>query len=364
MLHSAVVATLTEFLRSTKVTLMLKPQLRASCRLLAVLLLATSGCTKPDSIAKSLEPKGVRITRNMQNQVTAIQFNEHVPNDEELSALCAIPGVREISFSGKQISETGWDALKNCQTLEIVQILDASSGAAVKALAGHPSLTTLTITNAADVNDEALLSLAANTGLVTLRLTNTSISDAGLPVLESLTALTSLDLSGTSVSNSGVQQIVSSVPALEDLSLNATKVDATGATLVSSLTRLTKLSLRGCGLTDESLAGPAACTTLKVLDVGENPALTDAGILSLGKLSSLVSLDVSDSAFTGMGFNKAGFTSLASLKANGTQVTDAAIEDFQIPTMYSLSVERTAVSEKGVRAVFATNHQTAVAFDK
>jgi hypothetical protein len=115
-------------------------------------------------------------------------------------------------------------------------------------------------------------------------------------------------------------------------------------------------------LDDSTLDPIAKLTTLRVLDIGANPALTDAGILSLGVLPDVVNLDVSQSQLTGIGFNKAGFRKLASLIADGTKVTDVAIPDFQISTLYSLRLRETSVSEAAVREVFPTNHQTAVAF--
>jgi Leucine-rich repeat (LRR) protein len=171
-----------------------------------------------------------------------------------------------------------------------------------------------------------------------------------------------LKLSGTQLTDTGIQKIAGSFPALEQLALDDCKITAAGVSAMSSLSKLTHLSLHNCQLDDSALASIGRLTSLRVLDIGENPGLTDQGVLSLGSLPDLVNLDVSQSGLTGIGFNKAGFRKLASLLADGTKVTDAAIPDFQISTLYSLGLRETGVTEAAVREVFPTNHQTAVTF--
>ena len=109
----------------------------------------------------------------------------------------------------------------------------------------------------------------------------------------------------------------------------------------------------------------AGLSKLRLLQLADNPALTDVGICQLGSLPELTSLGVSRTAFTGSGCGTAGFAQLLGLEANGCQVSDEQVPEFAgIKNMTSLLLKDTGVTETGVRKTFAANHPTAVAFGK
>lgn len=107
----------------------------------------------------------------------------------------------------------------------------------------------------------------------------------------------------------------------------------------------------------------ATLESLKSLEVVGNRSLTDRGICALGRLPRLERLGVNEiTNFTGKGFNASGFTSLTSLSAADSVVVDETLADLKLPSLTSLLLLRTKITEPAVRAVFPVDGSASVDF--
>ena len=137
----------------------------------------------------------------------------------------------------------------------------------IESLAGLEHATALTVL---DLDRNAALAdvspLASLTNLSTLKLSGTSITDAGLASLTSLlTKLKLLTLSGTSIGDAGAASL-SSLTNLEDLSLSLTNI--TDVSPLLSLTKLKAVFLHGTPLSDESINEHIPALKAKGVTVG------------------------------------------------------------------------------------------------
>ena len=331
--------------------------------LMSACLTVCCGCQDTAATANLFEEKGVTIARDMSGGVKTIRFDDFEPSDADLKQLSAVETVQEVFGNGTRITDIGLEALQNAKRLSVISLTgSAVSAKGIMSLARLPKLTELNLSGARTVDDAAMTALKSSPGLVSLGLDNTSITDAGLAEIVSIRSLKSLSVNGTSITAQGLAMLVKSMPDLEVLHLSDTAVSDAGVQSLVECSHLTHLELRNCDLTDAAIESLASMQSLRVLDLAGNGDLTDAAILKLGTLPNLTSLDVSGTELNGIRFNAAGFLQLASLNAAGTKVTDAAVPDFMLPTLYSLGLKNTATTESGIRKIFAENHQTAVAF--
>jgi Leucine-rich repeat (LRR) protein len=334
--------------------------------LLLIGALQFTGCQTNSEAIRGLQSRGVTVNRNLQDEVTAVRFGEVQISDADLAAVIGMSGLKELAGDASQLSTASLKKISALSSLEVLHLTNLQDVTVITdSLKNLAALKDLDLSGAKGPVDDCLSAINGMARLESLSLSGTTFSDTSAALLssgKSAGAMKTLKLSGTHVTDTGIPKIAGSFPSLEQLTLDNCNISAAGVSAMSSLSRLTHLSLHNCQLDDSALAAIGKLTSLRVLDLGDNPGLTDEGVLSLGSLPDLVNLDVSQSGLTGIGFNKAGFRKLASLVADGTKVTDAAIPDFQISTLYSLRLRETSVSEAAVREVFPTNHQTAVAF--
>jgi hypothetical protein len=117
------------------------------------------------------------------------------------------------------------------------------------------------------------------TGLRTLTLYNTRITDAGLEPVSRLSHLQALHLSDTAVTDAGLQQL-RGLTELRDLGLNRTRVTDAGLAQLKGFTNLSSLALDGTRITDEGLAQLKGLRHLKHLSLNRT-GVTPAGIQEL-----------------------------------------------------------------------------------
>lgn len=91
--------------------------------------------------------------------------------------------------------------------------------------------------------------IAGLTGLQSLNVSNTQITDAGLPPIAGLTGLQSLDLDYTQITDTGLTHIAR-LTGLQGLGLENTQITDTGLTHIARLTGLRTLYLTATNVTD------------------------------------------------------------------------------------------------------------------
>jgi Leucine-rich repeat (LRR) protein len=146
--------------------------------------------------------------------------------------------------------------------------------------------------NLRDFGDDKATYLKRLTGLETLSLTNTQITDAAFRHLEGLTNLEDLDLSGTQVTDAALEHL-EGLANLNGLGLYGTAITDAGLEHLEGLTNLEDLYLGCTQVTDAGLEHLEGLTELKWLYLG-GTSITDAGLENLERLTKLKWLDLSD----------------------------------------------------------------------
>jgi hypothetical protein len=134
--------------------------------------------------------------------------------------------------------------------------------------------------------------IAGLTALRSLHLSNTQITDAGLPHITGLTALHTLVLVNTQITGAGLPHIAS-LAALRSLYLSNTQITDAGLTNIAGLTALQNLLLVNTQITDASLPHIAGLTALRTLTL-DNTQITDAGLRHIAGLTALRRLNLND----------------------------------------------------------------------
>jgi serine/threonine protein kinase/Leucine-rich repeat (LRR) protein len=140
------------------------------------------------------------------------------------------------------------------------------------------------------IGDDALAHLNELTGLESLVLSGTDVTDAGVVHLAGCKALRSLTLSDTNITAAGIAALTR-LPALRQLFLARTPLDRDGLKAITSLPGLTQLSLQGVRLADGDVALLKRLENLQSLDLSNTP-LTDAAVEHLGRLAKVQSLNL------------------------------------------------------------------------
>jgi hypothetical protein len=107
-------------------------------------------------------------------------------------------------------------------------------------------------TRTRDADLEMLHGVAQLTGLRTLNLYATAITDAGLAHLTGLTGLQTLHLNGTAITDAGLERL-RGLTSLRELSLYGTKITDDGLGHLAALTNLQTLALGGRQVTDKGM---------------------------------------------------------------------------------------------------------------
>lgn len=159
--------------------------------------------------------------------------------------------------------------------------------------------------------------------VLTVLLTNTRLTDAGLDHVRGLTSLQTLGLGNTQDTDAGLARL--------------------------RLTGLQQLFLGGSQVTDAGLAQLQGLTGLQDLSLG-GTQVTDAGLVYLQGLTSLQGLGLNDTQVTDAGLaHLQGLTGLQTLRLDNTQVTDAGLAHLQgLTGLRWLDLAKTQVTDSGV----------------
>ncbi|CAI5460726.1 unnamed protein product [Closterium sp. Yama58-4] len=141
-----------------------------------------------------------------------------------------------------------------------------------------------------DLSDDILAHLSTMTHLKSIFLyASSGFTAEGIKLLYRLTGLESLDLTSTNVSDSFLEGIESLV-SLTSLSFQHTNVSDAGLSHLTALTSLNVLELSGCdGVTDAGMVHVGRLTGLEKLDV-DSTAVTNDGLQQLNTLTKLTYL--------------------------------------------------------------------------
>jgi len=138
------------------------------------------------------------------------------------------------------------------------------------------------------------------TGLRTLGLWDTNITDVGLEHLSGLTGLRELSVESTKITDAGLVHL-KGLTGLRLLNLGSTKITDAGLVHLKGLTELQMLVLGGTNITDVGLAHMKDLARLRWLCLSETK-ITDAGLAHLKDLTGLREIELRDTKVTDAGF--------------------------------------------------------------
>lgn len=213
-------------------------------------------------------------------------------------------------------------------------------------LAGLSELTDLRLDNIG-VTDSVFDHLKSSTRLRDLSLLNTKVADSGLAKLKDFNLLT-LQISGTQVTDAGIMYL-NGLPELDGLYMNRTAVTDNGLKSIASLSRLGGLGLGGTQVTDAGLVHLKSLTGLRDLRLN-NTAVTNTGLEHLQGLVNLSNLVLDNTQVSDAGVARIkDLPKLTGLGLAGTQVSDAGLVHLKGMTkLTSLALEGSKVSDVGI----------------
>ncbi|GAC1353666.1 MAG: hypothetical protein NVSMB47_06510 [Polyangiales bacterium] len=210
------------------------------------------------------------------------------------SALASSGSLRELDLFGTGIGDDGVRALGGLHTLEHLRISeDRLSVQTLAALGRLPRVRSLDLF-AARLEPEGGAELARATHLEVLKIHGAGIGDAAFRGLARLTKLRQLFAGRNDVSLAGLSEIAA-LQSLWQLDLQGNEIGDAGAAVLRALPNLTNLKLEHCALGDsgalalvrlprletlnvafndlhaDALAAIAACSTLRSMEIGNNP---------------------------------------------------------------------------------------------
>lgn len=208
---------------------------------------------------------------------------------------CMAGCIEHMDLSGGNVTDNGVGGLKNLINLVHLNVSQCQhlSGSFLTQLQ-HLPLHTLNLEHckALDVT-QSLLHLSLFSSLCSLNISGCNVEDSDLLGISSLPNLAHLDISNNTALTSQLFITLSTLPHLSELSINHCTNIVQNFQHITSLSSLHRLHAIGCCLTDESLTHLEPILSLDTLTLSSNN-FTDNGMHSLGKLSNLSSLDLSN----------------------------------------------------------------------
>jgi len=156
----------------------------------------------------------------------------------------------------------------------------------------------LILSNCDNITEDVIAQVGRLTGIRTLILTRTGIGDECIVHLNKLPHLHELKIEENKITIGGLKKLT----RLKDLTtLNVSSLEGAN-TLLSELSKnMFMLGLRNCNIADSDMSKIAGFKILQVLNIRENPNVTNTGIKKLLQCKLLRDLDIADTNVTPQG---------------------------------------------------------------
>ncbi len=285
--------------------------IRISERVLSLLLLMTLSLPSSSPAAFARDVKRTESTTDTQAPTSRLL---HFPTEQAVGALFLIPAA-ESGFVGQHHQ---YKVAKGDVTAIVPKgtdlILDVNQLATryPKAMNSLPpaSLDGLKIFGM-EMNEnpkqnfaDAVLALTKRlTGLKTIFLDRSDVSDAGLSVAKSLVNLEVLSASITAVRGSFLKDL-EPLRKIKMFILDDSKINDDNLRYIRGWKKLSELRMANCTITDNGCKYISACTGIKRLALKDNPKITDEGLTYLATLPQLEYLEIQGTGVTAKGIAK------------------------------------------------------------
>lgn len=299
----------------------------------AASLPAPPSAAEMEAIA-ALEAAGVKVAKTEAGHATGVDFRGVEVTAELLAGISALPTVTVANFAETNLDDEMLNNLvTTADSLNNFDLRDCS------------------------ISDAGLKTLAGVEGIRAIRLSgksgNTTVTDDGLAHLAGLASLKLLALDDVWIGTAGLAHL-KNLPGLAELYLAGTLVDDDSIAIVSGMPGIRKLRLARTQVGDAALEALTACSSLEELDLSEDSLLTDAGMVSLGKITSLKKLNLWRVQINNEGaLALAPLVNLQWLNLDNTKLSDgglAALKD--MAQLKFLHLGSTQITADGIESLF------------
>ena len=247
------------------------------------------GIGEIDTLSLNAEQTESRITDEGLRHLAGISItgvlhlNRTGISGEGLQYLAGQHRLRILKLGGTHLTDEGLRHLAGLAELTQLDLNDAPiTGAGLAHLDSCTKMRNLGLQRAA-VTDDGFLNIPDWPDLQRLTLTSTSLSDRGLEALErfeNLQALYAVQL--RNVTTEG-WKVLEQLPELRAIWLAENKDSVTDDVVASlaSLPHLNELGLDSTAITDQALEHLKSCETLRLLNVKDNPNVSEAAVRAL-----------------------------------------------------------------------------------
>jgi Leucine-rich repeat (LRR) protein len=257
-----------------------------------------------------------------------------------------------VSFLASKVTD---DDLKILRGLTGLKSLDLGftriSDKGMKYLGDLASLETLSLAGAQYVGDDGLAAIKGLTNLKVIDFAGTRVTDKGMASLVGMRDLKSLRVSGN-ISDRGLKSL-QGLKNLKELHLEYSQVSGSGLQYIGNPQNVVSVSLCACiKVTDDDLKILARLTNLRSLDVGFTQ-ISDKGMMHLTDLASLETLKLTADENVGNDGLAATewLTKLKVIDFAGTRVTDEGMASLaEMRDLESIEVSSN-ISDKGLQAI-------------
>ncbi|KIZ03741.1 hypothetical protein MNEG_4214, partial [Monoraphidium neglectum] len=228
---------------------------------------------------------------------------EHEATPDDMAALSALKGLRELYLCDMVLPDTG--CLAALRHLEVLRLSSASVDPRLRDTLGH--LRCLTRLHLHDMRLEGggkgrldatpLLARAASLRALSISPGGEShrnkvrvMNECAVKLMRFLLGLKFLSLEKCRISPIGACRLAGWV-SLEHLELFGDRIGDAGAAALTSMTALTKLDLHDNNIGTPAVKALACLTNLVSLDVGRNRLIDDEGAKALARMTHLTALD-------------------------------------------------------------------------
>ena len=211
----------------------------------------------------------------------------------------------------------------------------------------------------ADINDGSLIHLRRLKNLWSLSLSNSKISGKGLIHLRNLSNLRAIDLSGTNLSDKGFEQL-GKILSLYVVDLKSVKINEKKLKFLTNLKNLRNIkfipiswrifgSKEKLDIRDEGMIHLGKLSKLRSLDLSYSK-ITDRGLLHLIKLRNLRKIYLRQTQVSNKGLKSLkNFRHLRILDLSGTNISDRGLAYLKkLPHLRVLDLSNTNISNKGL----------------
>ena len=272
--------------------------------------------------SQEVSPQDVALVRRVSRPVF-LGLRQCRLQHGSLAPLDGMPNLRSLTMGGDTIDDVLLSELSELPDLRILRIASPKASArGLTFIRAARKLIELELSGRRMGDD--VLRLAHELGnVVSLDLTATAVTDAGLRDISRWRYLERLVLNECDVTDAGLSYLAS-LPKLRLLALDNTNVSDVSLPLLAQLKSLETLSMENTRITGSRLAALGGCPRLESLDLSK----TDVDDTSLGQLvavTGLESLAIRETAITDAGITKlVPLRRLRGVHASGTKVTAVA----------------------------------------